>query len=180
MAADGTAGARLQPQFLGSGAPATAEDLNIISDHVAKMGNIMVLSTADREAFESDGWEGLYCHDTDENLLYMHDGSAWKVEGVASLPPYNSSTVAFTGVPFIRGGIASGTTSGTGVLTHTFPAAFPTACAGVLIMPHQNSGYAAQNLPVLVQSSVSATGFQTLWASAAGVAVALPYIAFGY
>ena len=77
MAADGTPGARLQPQFLGTGAPATAEDLNILGDHIAEMGNSMALSTADREAFESDGWEGLFCYDTDEDVLYRHDGSAW-------------------------------------------------------------------------------------------------------
>lgn len=79
MAADGTPGARLQPQFLGTGAPATAEDLNILGNHIAKMGNIMALSTADREAFEADGWEGLFCYDTDESTLYLHDGSAWVV-----------------------------------------------------------------------------------------------------
>ena len=180
MAADGTAGARLQPQFLGTGAPATAEDLNILADHIAKMGNIMSLSTSEREAFEGDGWEGLYCFDTDANLLYRHDGTGWKVQGVASLPPYNSATVAFTGTPFIRGGIASGTTNSGGVLSHSFASAFTTGCAGVLLMPHQNSGYASGNLPVLVQSSVSASGFQVFFAGAPSTAVAVPYIAFGY
>tara|TARA_R100000365_G_C2746946_1_gene76472 strand:- start:1831 stop:2460 length:630 start_codon:yes stop_codon:yes gene_type:complete len=79
MAADGTPGARKQPQFLGGGAPATAVDLNILADHTAEMGNSMALSTADREAFESDGWEGLFCYDTDEDAIYRHDGSAWVV-----------------------------------------------------------------------------------------------------
>lgn len=124
--------------------------------------------------------DGLLWYSTDTDGFYRYDGTTWARVFMSALSPYNSTTVGFTGVPLMKSGIASGTTSGGGVLAHTFPSPFSTACVGVSIMPHQNSGYAAGNLPVLVQASVTATGFSTLWPSAPSVAVALPYIAFGY
>ena len=77
-------------------------------------------------------------------------------------------------------GVASGTTSAGGVLGHAFPSAFATACVGVVLMTDHQSGFSGSNLPYLVNGSISKTGFQTLWPSAASVAVNLAYIAYGY
>lgn len=79
MAADDTPGPRKNPRFLGSGAPATAADLNIVSDHAALVGNRKVGTTAERTAATVAGevWEGLRWKDTDLDLELEYDGAGW-------------------------------------------------------------------------------------------------------
>lgn len=83
--------------------------------------------------------------------------------------------VEFTGQVSFKNGIAAGTTNSGGVLTHNFPQAFPTACIGVLFMPNQNKG-----APVLVEASVSKTGFEGFYSGAANASRQIQYIAIGY
>lgn len=83
--------------------------------------------------------------------------------------------VEFTGQVSFKNGIASGTTDGGGVLAHNFPQAFPTACIAVQFMPNQNKG-----APVLVEASVTKTGFGAFYAGAANASRQIQYIAIGY
>ena len=112
-------------------------------------------------------------------LVWKYDGTGWIITS-SSLTSYNSTTVSFTGTPVMKSGVSSGTTSAGGVLSHTFPSAFPTACVGVVTMPHQSSGYSGDAHPVLVQGSVSKSGFQTFWGGVSSGSATVPYIAFGY
>jgi hypothetical protein len=79
MAADDVPGPRNNPRFKGTGAPATAADLNIISNHSALVGNRKVHTTDEREALAgADVWVGLLCFDTDELIEYLYLPDGWK------------------------------------------------------------------------------------------------------
>ena len=156
------------------------EDIAAVYAH---FGAESMFSVANAAALPSSGnWLGrtLMTQDTGDVYRCVASPSTWRAYRVSALSPYNSTTVGFTGVPLMKSGKATGTTNSGGVLSHSFPAAFAAACVGVLIMPHQNSGYAAGSPPVMVESSVSASGFQLFFAGAPSTAVAVPYIAFGY
>ncbi len=85
-----------------------------------------------------------------------------------------------TGALVTMTGLAAGTTSAGGVLAHTFPTAFPSACVGVVLMPDHQSGYSGTGYPVLVNGTITRTGFQSFWSGVGNAAVNLSYIAFGY
>lgn len=78
MTADGTPGSKNQPQFLGTGAPATAADLNEIANYAALVGNVKVLDTTGRTALSGNQrWPGLIVFDTTTSTLYIWDGAGW-------------------------------------------------------------------------------------------------------
>lgn len=88
MTADGTPGAKNQPQFLGTGAPATAADLNTLADHAASVGNLKVLTTAQRTALSgSDRWTGLLVADTDLSSVFIYLGG-WVRLWASGATPY--------------------------------------------------------------------------------------------
>ena len=167
---------------------ALVQDLGAMADSVQEAitdwKNYAIGTDAERLALTGSSnpplKDGLLWYSTDTDGFYRYDGATWARVFMSALSPYNSTTVGFTGVPLMKSGKATGTTNSGGVLSHSFASAFTTRCAGVLLMPHQNSGYASGNLPVLVESSVSASGFQLFFAGAPSAAVAVPYIAFGY
>lgn len=80
--------------------------------------------------------------------------------------------------PIIKTGRASGTTSGTGVLSYTFPEPFPNGCVAVNLQVYQTRA----GDPALLGggTSMSATGFDTFWPGLASASVAIPFIAIGY
>lgn len=83
MAADDTPGPRKQPQFKGTGAPATAADLNIVSNHAALVGNRKVGTTDERNTATTNGevWTGLVWRDTTlkTEFIYVDNTSGWAV-----------------------------------------------------------------------------------------------------
>ena len=82
MTADGTPGSKNQPQYLGTGAPSTASDMNALANYAAKVGNVRVDTNANRLAATGlDVWEGLQWYDTDEKVLYEYSAGAWAYLG---------------------------------------------------------------------------------------------------
>jgi len=125
-----------------------------------------------------NNWVGRHIYVEAEDGDFRWDGSAWKRADIQSeATAYNTTTVLDV-TPIMRGGVAAGTTSGTGVLSHTFPTPFPNGLIGVLLMPHQESNVGSY--PLLVRATTTRTGFQTLWGGKASAAVSVPYIAFGW
>lgn len=137
MAADDTPGARDNPRFLGTGAPSTATDLNLISAYAALMGNRMVGTTAARVAFATKAWEGLRWRDSDaaNDAEYEWTGSAWRLDKVpliGYIPTLTGITLGNGtlkadysvegGVAHVSGYIIAGSTTAiTGVPTMTLP-----------------------------------------------------------
>ncbi|WP_314429566.1 hypothetical protein [Microbacterium lacticum] len=136
-----------------------------------------------RNAAELAAWapaDGSQAYQIDNGMMLFRTNGEWKA-GSDVVTPFRSNTPV-PGQSKLRmmTGVAVGTTNAGGVLAHTFPTPFPTACVGVQLMPDHQSGFAGGNLPYLVNGSVRQTGFQTLWPSAAGIAATLAYIAIGY
>lgn len=105
MAADAPAGPKNQPRFLGTGAPSTAADENIISDYAAKVGSRMVdTSTARAGLAAADKWEGLLFYETDTGITYKMTGGAWKVW----FTPVTAYTPTLTGLTLGTGGTVTG------------------------------------------------------------------------
>jgi hypothetical protein len=50
---------------------------------------------------------------------------------------------------------------------------------GVILMPTDNSNFAPGTQPVVIENTVSKTGFSTFWASRGSAAVNCPYVAIG-
>lgn len=76
----------------------------------------------------------------------------------------------------IKTGVASGTTNSTGVLTHTLPTPFPTACIAVIPLINQS----VQMDAMIVEAGQSATTLQFFFPGAASVTRKMQYVAFGY
>lgn len=115
-----------------------------------------------------------------DGLRYAKVGGSWAFRsgpGGHAVAAY----AATAGTPvdperlMMRTGIASGTTSSSGVLTHNFPSAFPTACVAVVFMPNQN-----RVSPVLEEAGVTRTKFNAFYAGAANAARSIQYVAWGY
>lgn len=95
MAADDVPGPKKQPRFKGTGAPATAADLNILGNYAALVGNDKVGTNSERLALPTDEqWPGMTFYCTDNKVQWVNDGpSAWSVIGG---PPVSGALV---GVP---------------------------------------------------------------------------------
>lgn len=168
------------PKGLGvvSSTPSTAADFNQVIALIAQMGNFRgSLTEAERDAISGAAlYAGLLVFNSTVGTLEKYSGSGWDVIWIpARLSPWGSNAPADR-LPLFKSGRASGTTSGTGVLTYTFPTAFPAGVSAVMLMPTQNGG----DTTVLVEASVTATGFQTLWPGMPSTAVAINYYAVGY
>lgn len=87
MTADGTPGAKNQPQYLGSGAPATAADMNTLANYAALVGNLKEGTAAERAALTgADVWDGLVFVETDNRRMYMKHSGGWDFIGGRTLP----------------------------------------------------------------------------------------------
>lgn len=135
MSADGTPLTHNEPQFLGSGAPATAADLNLIAAYAGKVGNRKVHTTAERTALTGkDIWEGLEVFDSTLDRVFTYIGgwvSASTLDDTGWVAPTltnswvtaDSLTVGYrrvNGVVYLRGRIANGTSNS----AFTLPAGF--------------------------------------------------------
>ena len=155
------------------------EDIKEVYDHFGAPGMFSVATVANLPA--SGNWEGRILLARDTGVEYRWTSGGWKyTAGGDRLTAFRSNTALAVKDAILMTGVASGTTSSGGVLTHTFPVAFPTACVGVQLMPDHQSGFGGVNLPYLVNGTVSRTGFQTFWPSAASASVNLAYLAIGY
>lgn len=97
MAADGTPGTKGNPRFLGSGAPATATDLNLISDWAASNAGP---SVANALSLPSVGnWDGRIIHTLAEKSLYIFEAGGWRLFSRAA----TSFTPAWTGLTIGNG-----------------------------------------------------------------------------
>lgn len=136
-----------------------------------------------RNATELAAWapaDGSQAYQIANGMMLFRTNGEWKA-GSDVVTPFRSNTPV-PGQSKLRmmTGVAVGTTDAGGLLIHSFPTPFPTACVGVQLMPDHQSGFAGGNLPYLVNGSISRAGFRTLWPSAAGVSANLAYVAFGY
>lgn len=78
MARD-SSGTKNQPQYLGTGAPATAADQNEIANYAADVGNRKVKTAAERAALSgADVWDGLEVFESDTGRTYIRIGGGWK------------------------------------------------------------------------------------------------------
>lgn len=177
-----TLNSRKKPVF--STAPTqTVADLQAAADYADLVGGVLRGTSSYREsvtAGEVDlGW--LFV-ETDTGKVYEWTASGWQyLAGGDRVTPFRSNTpIAGAGDLRAFSGVAAGTTSAGGVLTHSFPVAFSTACAGVLLMQDNESGADGDGSPLLVRASVAATGFQTFWPRRGTASVTVAYIAFGY
>lgn len=95
MAADDTPGAKGNPRFRGTGAPATATDLNILSEHAALVGNQKVGTTAERDAATLAGavWVGLEWYDTTLEISLRWNGAAWRGRTIGTFGADGNATV---------------------------------------------------------------------------------------
>lgn len=79
MARD-SSGSHNEPVYLGTGAPATAADMNEIVTFAKALGNVKVGTSAGRVTLTgADLWAGLSFFETDTNSLYLYDGAAWRL-----------------------------------------------------------------------------------------------------
>lgn len=94
-------GVRSQPVYNAS--PATVPDFQAAVDYAAKVGNRMAGTTAERNAFESSGWEGLEWDDTTLDRRFRHNGTTFAgtatIGSVAAAP---SSGITVNGPTFVR------------------------------------------------------------------------------
>lgn len=174
-------GSNGEPQYSSGDAPALAATFNELADYALERGGLLRGTTAQRTAFSTAGYasEGDHWYDTTLDKMFLFDGLSWVS---ASATHAVAGYAATAGTPVnpasgiaVRTGLASGTTSGTGVLVHTFPTAFPNACIGVIFMPNQNKG-----APSLVENDVTKTGFNMFYSGAPNAGRSIQYIAFGY
>jgi hypothetical protein len=78
MARD-SSGTKNQPQYLGTGAPATAADQNEIANYAADVGNRKVKTAAERAALSgADVWDGLEVFESDTGRAYLRISGGWK------------------------------------------------------------------------------------------------------
>jgi len=78
MTADGVFGFRNEPQFLATGAPDTAMDLNTVANYAGTVGNRQVGTTAQRNAASGNAvWEGLLWGDTSDGIEYKRRNGSW-------------------------------------------------------------------------------------------------------
>lgn len=78
MAADDVPGPKNQPRFKGTGAPASAADLNIATAYAAKLGGMMVDTASVRTNLPAaDLWEGLRFTETDTGITYRRVNNGW-------------------------------------------------------------------------------------------------------
>lgn len=78
MARD-SSGAKNQPIYAGTGAPATGADLTELGTYAALVGNRKAGTNGDRTALTgSDRWDGLEFYETDTDSLYIYNGG-WKL-----------------------------------------------------------------------------------------------------
>lgn len=77
MAADATPGTKGNPRFLGSGAPATAVDFNLVSDWAADNIDVAVANEAALPA--TGNWVGRRRYVTDIGADAVHDGTGWRL-----------------------------------------------------------------------------------------------------
>lgn len=80
-------GAKNQPYFLATGAPAIDVDPGLVSDYAAKVGNHKVGLATDRAALTGkDVWDGLSFTETDTGKTYQYlaSWSGWNLIGTRS------------------------------------------------------------------------------------------------
>lgn len=155
------------------------EDIDAVYQHFGDESMFSVATAADLPA--SGNWEGRTLLARDTGVEYRWTGGGWKyTAGGDVVTAWRTNTVAAVKDLRLFTGLASGTTTSGGVLGHTFPSPFPTACVGVMLMQDNESGADDDGNPVIVRASVSRTGFQTFWPRRGTASVNLAYIAIGY
>lgn len=156
--------------------------LQASADFAALVGNRRKGTRAERLAVS--GYPGVEWEETDTLFTYKYFGTPignWvRVDGGHTLSKYGVWTPVASAFPVIKTGVAAGDTSPAGLLQHTFPVPFPSECSMVIPATNTNSGAAAGSPPLVVDGSVSRTGFITFWAGRASSPVGVPYLAVGY
>lgn len=154
---------------------AVAEDVDkLIPDAVDKVSDLATVSPL---------WPGrLLSVNADKTVWRNVDGtsSGWKrIAGGHELSPWGTTTPETVEQPIIKARPATGQTNAGGVLAHTFPVPFPTACDFIALTLGNQSGVGTA-APVVVDGSVSRTGFSTFWAGRGASAVGVFYMAVGH
>jgi len=73
-------GTKNEPRFTDTGGPDLAVDSNALSDHIVKMGNRRVGTSAERDAASANPkevWEGLEWEDTTTKKVYRRIAGSW-------------------------------------------------------------------------------------------------------
>lgn len=98
MARD-TSGPKNEPRYDPNGVPADAADLTEVAAYAALVGNLKVLTSAQRVALTGpDRWVGLYVEETDTGLLWKYTAGGW----VMVLPSSGDQTVT----PVVQAGFS--------------------------------------------------------------------------
>ncbi|ROS62212.1 hypothetical protein EDF38_1315 [Frigoribacterium sp. PhB160] len=99
MAAD-SYGPKGEPQFAGSGASADAEDLTLLGEFAADVGNNRVGTTAERDAATAAGeaYDGLTWWDTTLRRRFQRVGTSWRPAGALMDGDLREGTTAANGV----------------------------------------------------------------------------------
>lgn len=178
MARD-SSGSHNEPVYLGTGAPATAADMNEIVAFAKMLGNVKVGTSAARVALTgADLWAGLSFFEADTTTLYLYDGAAWRLVWEDTGWVTSGLTIA-TGTGFSLSGYElrrrAGVVSGVVTLTRTGTTVTPDSSGnfadivGALTMPvgWRYSG-TTQDAFLTVQQSGVASFFARLRRSGVG------------
>ncbi|ROS52919.1 hypothetical protein [Frigoribacterium sp. PhB24] len=154
---------------------AVAEDVDsLIPDAVAAVADLAKVAPL---------WPGrLMSVNADKTVWRNIDGTAtgWKrIAGGHELSPWGTTTPETVDQPLFKARSATGTTNAGGVLGHTFSTPFPTACDHLSLTLGNQSGVGTA-APVVVDGSVTRTGFQTFWAGRGASPVGVFYLAVGH
>lgn len=77
-------GTKNEPQYAGSGKPASGADLTELGEYAAKVGNRKAGTSADRAGLTgNDAWPGLEFSETDTGATYLYtSASGWKLRSL--------------------------------------------------------------------------------------------------
>lgn len=181
MTADGTSGAKGQPQFLDGGAPDLATDSNILADYAAKVGNRRVGTTAERNAAAGkDVWEGLEWDDTTTKKVYRRIAGSWVQTKLFYTGPRGTTAGAITppdsALIIQQFFHAEPRTNGASVATVNWPTPFPNGVGH----PFFTTMAVASVAPVVNGGNITLTGVQIVIPNTANQDVRLGVHVWGW
>lgn len=127
--------------------------------HIAKMGNRVVGTTAERSAAAAWAWNGLVFYDTTEKREYIRQGGAWLAHGarLAGADSAVKGEVAAGDALMIQTGNTVVTTDVGGAATITFPVPFPKGFLSIAMFDGDPSAVSSQRNFSLYVGSANTT-----------------------
>jgi len=166
------------PRIEGNPAPSLRADHNSLADWVRDHIGENVASKAALPTTYNYPSRRVFVRDENTFYAWLNAVDGWVRDGGGHrIAPMGVTAPGLTPTrtPLLQTGQIAARTSASGRVDYTLPVAAPNGIAFVTLQPHQNTGHEAASPPVVIEGSITRTGFGVFFGNRPNTQIYLPY-----